>query len=151
MTRKTTNILLLISLAFNLAVISMFTVNLFRMREFGARKPFSAKLPHEQVRKHFKEMKPIHQDYIKSKRSFFKVLRSEKLDLEKAEEMLETTIQKQILMEKQLGKRLIELRKELSAEEFRKLASRKRFGQGQSKPIDRPKRNKINPKGGLER
>lgn len=147
MTRKTTNILLLISLVFNLAVISMFTITFIRMREMRPRLRSGEKFPSEKVRNHLKEMKPIHQDYSEAKQAFFKVLRSDELDLEKAEKMLEITVQKQIVMEQKLGERLIELRKELSAEEFRKLASRQRFEPRPPGPNERPRKNRMKPKG----
>jgi len=146
MTRKTTNLLLLISLVFNLAVVSMFTFHFFRMREFRPPMPRRGDTPHAKIRKQMKEVKPLHQSYIKAKMDFFKELRSDELDLKKAQEKLDITVQKQILMEKKLGEDLVELRQELTAEEFRKLGSRMRFEPKYPSPENRPRRKKMNPR-----
>lgn len=146
MTRKTTNILLLVSLVFNLAVVSMFTYNFFRMREFGPPMPREGDIPYEKIQRQLKNVKPIHQSYIKAKMDFFKELRSDELNLKKAHEKLDITVQKQILMEKKLGEGLIELRQELTAKEFRKLASRKRFEPKFPSSENRLRRDKMNPK-----
>lgn len=126
MRRKTTNLLLIISLLFNLAVLTVFVFHLFRVPNSMMRAHFPPPR-REQFREHLDEIRADHIAYVKAKRDFFAALQVENPDFEELENRLETTIEMQLLMEKKLGKRLIEMRRSLSAEEYREFICKDRF------------------------
>ncbi|MFO7897023.1 MAG: hypothetical protein R6U84_08830 [Candidatus Cloacimonadales bacterium] len=126
MSSKTTKILLIISLVFNLAVLTVFAYHLLRERDFMSRADFP--VPHrEQIRESLDEVRADHLAYMRAKRDFFAALQAEDPDFEELEKRLETTIERQLVMEKKLGRRMIEMRRELSAEEYRNFIRNDRF------------------------
>jgi len=126
MRSKTTNLLLIISLVFNLAVLTVFVYHIIGKPDFMLRHDFPPPR-RELFREHLEEIRADHIAYMKAKRDFFVALQKEAPDFEELEKRLETTIEMQLLMEKKLGKRLIEMRRNLSAEEYREFIHKDRF------------------------
>jgi len=124
MSNKTIKILLLISLAFNLAFLGAGVFRFVQMRRFG---PIHKRIHNEKVENFLQQRKG---DRIKAAREFHKVkdeflraLANENIDEKELEVMMDSLITKQVLMEKEISRSFIELRKELSPEEARKIFS----------------------------
>ena len=124
MKRKVINILLLLSLIFNLAVFSMFAIHFYRMRqEFGQ---MHCEYQPE-MRERFRKIQPKHREYLKARSDLFDYLRSEDFNVNTAYKKLDLIIRRQMIMERELGKELINLRKEMSLEDFIKITEKNRF------------------------
>lgn len=126
MRSRTTKLLLIVSLVFNLAVLTVFSYHMLNYRNFVTRTDFP---PHkrELIRENLAEIRDNHIAYMEAKQDFFAALQVEQPDFSELEEKLETTIAMQLEMEEKLGRRLIEMRRELSAEEYRNFIRNDRF------------------------
>jgi len=124
MSKRTLIIIVIISLAFNLAFIGTFGLIQLRRRSF-LKNNFGA--PRE-LREHFRNRKehiaPFQHDFHQSKIDFIEELKKPDFNEELLNKMLENAIEKQTALEIELGKSLIELRKEMSFEEAQKFFSK---------------------------
>lgn len=121
MSKKTTIIILIISLAFNLAFVGTFLLHRMILRP-GINNPMmeKPKLPihcREDFRKLRKEVDEKHRDYLEARRRFVLSLIEEDLDEDQLLKKLDTAIEKQTLAEKEIGLSFIKLRKKMSPEE----------------------------------
>ena len=124
MSKRALTIIVIISLAFNLAFIGTFSLIQLRRRSF---------LKHEfrpppELREHFRNRKEhiasFQHDFHQSKIAFIEELKKPDFNEELLNKMMENAIRKQTAMEIELGKSLIELRKEMSFEEAQKFFSK---------------------------
>ena len=124
MSKRTLIIIVIISLAFNLAFIGTFGLIQLRRRSFLKHK-FG---PPPELREHFRNRKEhiasFRHDFHQSKIDFIEELKKPDFNEELLYMMLKNAIEKQTAMEIELGKSLIELRKEMSFEEARKFFSK---------------------------
>ena len=127
MTRKTTNILLLISLVFNFAVMIVFISHLVELRNMRIPLPHPPGPRAGLLERHFNDVRPEHRRYMRLKQDFMRTMFEEDFDDQELEKKLDKIIVAQMEMERKLGERLILVRKELSAEEFRRCIRRDRF------------------------
>ena len=123
MSKKMIFTILIISLAFNLAFLGTFLYHRVNFHP-GLQRPIHGKpkLPilfREDFRKLKKEMDERHQDYFIARRQFILSLLEEDLNEEQLLERLKNAIEKQTIMEKEIGLSFIKLRKEITAEEAR--------------------------------
>lgn len=123
MSKKTILILLIISLAFNLAFLGTF---LYHRVNFcpGLQRPIHGrpKLPihcRENFRELRKEVGEKHRDYFVARRQFILSLLEKDINEEQVLKRLENAIEKQTIKEKEIGLSFIKLRKEMTAEEAR--------------------------------
>ncbi len=144
MTRKTTNILLLMSLIFNLAVFLMFAVHIYKERQF-----FRAMSPvyHPELRARLRKVQPMHQEYLRARADLFHFLRSEDFNIDTAHKKLDLIIKKQMRMERELGEELINLRQDMSLEDFNKMTQKDRFHPNHER-IEKRQRKFKKPNGG---
>lgn len=111
---------LIISLAFNAAFFSGYIYNLITIRS-------ESEKPHQhQPRFMFppdirREAAKQRREFIHSRKEFLAEFHKEEFDSEKAEKKLDILLDKQISMERYMGRRMIELRNELGYEESIKL------------------------------
>ena len=124
MSKRTLIIIVIISLAFNLAFIGTFGLIQLRRRSLLKHK-FG---PPPELREHFRNRKehiaPLRYYFHQSKIAFIEELKKPDFNEELLNKMLENAIEKQTAMEIELGKSLIELRKEMSFEETQKFFSK---------------------------
>ncbi len=124
MSKRALTIIVIISLAFNLAFIGTFGLIQLRRKNFFPHK-FG---PPRELREHFRNLKnniaPFRHDFHLSKKDFIEELKKPDFNEEFLHKMLENAIQKQTAMERELGKSLIELRKEMSLEEAQRFFSK---------------------------
>jgi len=123
MSKKTILILLIVSLAFNFAFLGTFLYHRVNFRP-GLNGPIHGrpKLPihcREDFREFRKEMGEKHRDYFAARRQFILSLLEEDPNEEQILERLNNAIDKQFIMEKEIGLSFIKLRKEMTAEEAR--------------------------------
>ena len=127
--KKFLMILLAISLVFNIAFISVFIYRTVVERPHFAPppKPELKNYPElkESILEKKREIQPLYREFMQSKRDFMECLREPIFDEDKLKEKLDRTVKKQKNMEQELGKRLIELRKDMTPEEARIFFSRK--------------------------
>ena len=123
MSKKMIFTILIISLAVNLAFLGTF---LYHRVHFypGLQRPIHgrSKLPihcREDFRELRKEMDKRHRDYFIARRQFILSLIEEDLNEEQLLERLNNAIDKQSIMEKEIGLSFIKLRKEMTSEEAR--------------------------------
>jgi len=102
-------LILLISLAFNLAFIGMFIWH----RSHKSHPPREREFPilREAFKNEYPKIRNLNDEFIGSRHEFMEFLRSEKFDVIQADSLLEKMIFKQLEMERNLGRNLIELRK----------------------------------------
>jgi len=124
MSKRALTIIVIISLAFNLAFIGTFGLIQLRRRSFLKHK-FG---PHPQLKEHFMMRKehiaPLRYDFHQSKVDFIEELKKPDFNEELLNKMLKNAIEKQTAMEIELGKSLIELRKEMSFEDAQRFFSK---------------------------
>jgi len=128
MSKKTILILLIVSLAFNLAFFGTFLIHRVNFGP-GIQGPIHGrpKLPkqsREDFRKFRKEMDEKHREYFKARRQFILSLMEKDIDEEQLLGRLNNAIDKQTSMDKKIGLSFIKLRKEMTAEEARKFFRR---------------------------
>ena len=124
MSKRTLIIIVIISLAFNLAFIGTFGLIQLRRRSFLKHK-FG---PPPELREHFRNRKKhvasFQHDFHQSKMAFIEELKKPDFNEELLNMMMKNAIEKQTAMEIELGKSLIELRKEMSFEEAQRFFSK---------------------------
>ena len=124
MSKRALTIIVIISLAFNLAFIGTFGLIQLRRRSLLKHK-FG---PPPVLREHFRNRKEhiasFQHDFHQSKIAFIEELKKPDFNEELLNKMLENAIEKQTAMEIELGKSLIELRKEMSFEEAQRFFSK---------------------------
>lgn len=121
MSKRSVVIILIISLAFNLAFVGTFLLHRViipsAFHDPIMRKP---KLP-VHVRKDFyelrKEMDEKHREYFQARRAFILSLLEEEPDEEQILKRLDAAIKKQAKVEKEIGLSFIKLRKKMSCDE----------------------------------
>jgi len=120
MKQKTMNILIFISLAFNIAFVGSFFYHTIRFR--GHRGAMMEHPAPPRFRAKFKdlmdEVNPERQEFMDASRVFFMMLTSEEFEEEKAFEQLNEMIHKQMEMERKIGKGIISFQSEMSKEEL---------------------------------
>jgi uncharacterized membrane protein len=140
MSRKWIVILLFISLAFNMAVMSMFIyATIFHRAPFC---PTPMRPPMEmEGREHHKdksdrdrfpftvedkaEIKELRDTFKQKRREFMQIMQSDKFTEQKALAAMEASLKAQEDLEKKLGTSLIEMRKKMSAEEAKEFFERR--------------------------
>ena len=128
MTKRSVSLLLIISLAFNIAFLGSFA---FHFINKPSRPPFmeceinpKAKSFYMERRKH---MKDFFHKFHTSKDEFITYLGSEEFNEEQVMELLEKTVKNQMDMEREMGLSMIEMRKHLTAEEAKEIFRNFRF------------------------
>ena len=121
--KKFLMILLAISLVFNIAFISVFIYRTVIERPHFAPppKPNLKKYPElrERILEKKRQIQPLYREFMQSKRDFMKCLREPTFDENKLKNKLDRTVKEQNKMERELGKKLIELRKDMTPAEAR--------------------------------
>ena len=123
MSKKVLSILLIISLAFNMAVIGGFIYRQLFFLRFHPKCPANQHIP-----THFREefeitrerIHPFRQDFMQCKKEFMEGLMNKDFNLELLDRKLKETLEKQMRMEHELGALLIRLRSEMSPEEAKR-------------------------------
>lgn len=132
MSRRWIIILLFISLAFNLAVMSMFIyATIFHRPPFcppGARPPMEMARPNHM--RHNKdrgklpfaledkeEIRELRTEFMQKRKDFMQIIKSENYDEKQALAAMEASLKAQEVLERKLGTSLIELRNKMSAKE----------------------------------
>ncbi len=130
MSNRTLTVLVLISLAFNIAFLAGFIYKQSRIRSFLNPDGPKPNIPPERI-EFFERMKhdmiPFREDFEKSKKDFVMELVNPDFNEEILNEKLDIILEKQIRMEHELGKRLIMLRKEMSPEEAHRFFAKHHF------------------------
>ncbi|MCD4817260.1 MAG: hypothetical protein K8S23_01040 [Candidatus Cloacimonetes bacterium] len=143
MSKKSLYIIVLISLAFNISFFGMFAYHRFIIRDFHHRNV--PRRPHnlearDKFREIMEDIKPMQMEFHKIRQDFIMYLSSNDFDEETAFKILDGTLHKQIDMEREIGIRFINLRKEMKNEQagifFKNLPG----------PKNRPFRERINRK-----
>lgn len=126
MQKRSFKFLLYISLAFNIAFIGGFV---YRYLNAPFHQPG---LPPEEMKPPVKdfffqkrdEIKQFGKDFMDSKKQFLESLTLAEFNEDKSTELMQESVEKQILMETEIGKSMIEIRKKMSAEEAEKAFGR---------------------------
>jgi len=124
MSKRALTIIVIISLAFNLAFIGTFGLIQLRKRSFLENKFGPPPELREHFRNHKEHIAPFQHDFHQSKMDFIEELKKPDFNEELLYKMLENAVDKQTTMEIELGRSLIELRKEMSFEEAQKFFSK---------------------------
>ena len=130
MSNRTLTVLVLISLAFNIAFFAGFIYKQSRIRSLLKPDGPYPNIPPERI-EFFEKMKhdmiPFREDFEKSKKDFVMELVNPDFNEEILNKKLDITLEKQIRMEHELGKRLIILRREMSPEEAHRFFTKQHF------------------------
>ena len=145
MKRRTINILLFVSLAFNIAFLGGGIFRISQMRRFG--RPMHERIQNEKVR-NFMQMRkdngePLVRDFHEAKDELMMTLAKPGIDETELNKLIDNLILKQNLMEDKIGQAMIDLRKELSDEEAEQIFGRFREWM---KPPDHFKHDKKSPR-----
>ncbi len=119
MSNKTLSILVIISLSFNFAFLGVFFYHMLRVPLPPANNPrlnIPLKL-REQAMQSRKDIEPLRMDFELTRRIFAEALSERNFDEPKLIALLDRTIEKQLVMEMELGIKLIQLRKQMTPEE----------------------------------
>ncbi len=133
MLKRTLIILFIISMAFNIAFVSTFLYHRVRMRPGFPEHfpPDHQPPPHPEFMERVEENKemilPLRMEFQKSREELIAALMSEDFNEDELIKMVEKTLEDQIKMEKELGMRLIELRKQMTPEQAENFFSRRHF------------------------
>jgi len=129
MKRKIIFSLLLISLAFNVAFISVFVYHRLVVRRMMTH----IGPPPEHCREGFKEnmlhLRPLKQNFHKQKEAFLRDLIKKDFVKDEALRKLDETLKQQMFMEREIGERMIKLRSEMTHEEAVKFFKSRAFKQ----------------------
>ncbi|HHE37549.1 MAG TPA: hypothetical protein ENL20_03125 [Candidatus Cloacimonetes bacterium] len=144
MLKRTLIILFIISMVFNIAFVSTFIYHRIMMRPRFPEQPIPEPLsPYpeliERIEEGKKQIMPLRQKFQKSKTAFIEALKSQDFNKEELMLILEKTLENQVKMEKELGLRLIELRKEMNPEQARRFFCRRQFQQPEKQQPKFPK------------
>ncbi|MBN2461611.1 MAG: hypothetical protein JXB60_08385 [Candidatus Cloacimonetes bacterium] len=120
MSIKALTILVIISLAFNVAFLAVFVFHQFRscppfLRNHEKLEYFPRL--REYMQKTREVITPLREEFEQFRQEFIDELSQKEISEENLRNNLERTLEKQMTMEKQLGERLIEIRLKLSPEE----------------------------------
>ena len=121
MSKKILFIVLIISLAFNIAFLGVFIYRRVLLSDMHHPPPrFHDIPPHcrEEFLEERERMLPLKMEFELSKKRFMRSLTNEEFDRKLLEKKLKETIDRQIRMEHEMGQLLIKLRSELSPEEI---------------------------------
>jgi len=122
MSKRVLTTMFIISLAFNIAFVSVFGYHLIINRRALHLIPPDV---NPKVRNHYfeyrEEIAPFMKEFHKSKQEFILELTKKDIDEEKLLNMLGNSIEKQMKMERALGLSMIEIRKNLAPEEAQKI------------------------------
>jgi len=118
MKNRTIKILLFVSLAFNIAFLGG---GIFRLYMFKNHPPFHERVRNEKVREFMQQKKEtgrkLRQDFHKAKDEFMKALSKPEINEAELQTLIDSLIKKQMIMEKELGRSMIDLRRELTNDE----------------------------------
>ena len=122
MKNHTIKILLIISLAFNIAFLGG---GIFRSIKFRKLAPIHKRVKNEKVRDFMERRKeigsPLMQDFHKAKDTFMKALTKPEIDDAEMQILIDELIAKQNAMEREIGNSMIELRQQLSDQEAKEI------------------------------
>lgn len=148
MKQRTMNILIIISMAFNIAFVGSFFYHKIR---FGGHPGPMMDHPEppprfrEKFRSVMENVKPERQEFMEASKDFFIYLTEEEFKEAEAEMQLDKMISKQMEMEKKIGQGIIAIHSEMTDEELK--AARQFFDNRRDnfnkRKFDRPK-NKMN-------
>lgn len=134
MSRRWLIIILIVSLAFNLSVLVMFThVAVLKKMPFclpGTKSiaecedqssgKYRKVIPRpEEFLENKEEIKALRDDYLQKRKAFMELMRQEDFNAEQAYAAMQASLKAQDVLEKTLGKSLIEFRKKLTFDEAR--------------------------------
>ena len=114
-------VVLIISLAFNIAFLGVFIYRRVLLSDMHRTPPRFHNIPthcREEFMEERERMLPLKMEFELSKKRFMRSLTNEEFDRELLEKKLKETIDRQIRMEHEMGQLLIKLRSELSPEEI---------------------------------
>jgi len=122
MKNHTIKILLIISLAFNIAFLGG---GIFRSIKFRKNPPIHKRIKNDKVRDFMESRKeigsPLRRDFQKAKNEFIKALKEPEVDEAEMQILIEELIEKQNVMEREIGNSMIELRQQLSDQEAKEV------------------------------
>jgi len=122
MKNHTIKILLIISLAFNIAFLGG---GIFRSIKFRKFPPIHERIKNEKVRNFMERRKeigsPLRRDFYKAKDEFMKALTKPEIDETEMQILIDELIAKQNAMEREVGNSMIELRQQLSDKEAKEI------------------------------
>ena len=121
MSKKILFVVLIISLAFNIAFLGVFIYRRVLLSDRSFPPPRFHNIPphcREEFIEERERMLPLKMEFELSKKRFMRSLTNEEFDRELLEKKLQETIDRQIRMEYEMGQLLIKLRSELSQEEI---------------------------------
>jgi len=93
----------------------------------------------ERIEEGKKNILPLREEFLESKKTFIEILKSEDFNPEEALEILEKTMENQVKMEKELGIRLIELRTQMNSQQAKRFFTRRQFQQPEKQQPRFPK------------
>lgn len=133
MSKHWITILLIVSLAFNLAVLGSFLFLQFRHHHPHRDRDLRYSRPHEEFGPRDERWIPLQSDstrvlrenFIQAKRELMQELAKDPLNEANINEIIERSISAQTLLERDLGLHLIEVRRSMSAEEAREHFTRR--------------------------
>ncbi|MHA1888084.1 MAG: hypothetical protein DRH79_04045 [Candidatus Cloacimonadota bacterium] len=118
MKNRTIKILLFVSLAFNIAFLGGGVFRFMQMRKFHS---IHKRIKNEKARNFMQQRKemggPLLREFHQAKDDFMKALAQENINEEMLLVKVDSLIAKQIAMEREISKSMIELRRQLSPEE----------------------------------
>lgn len=132
MSRRWLTIILIVSLAFNLSVLIMFThIAVLKKMPFCLPGTKSVTACEDQTSGKYRkviprpeefldnkaEIKALRDDYLTKRKAFMELMRQEDFNAEEAYAAMQASLQAQDVLEKTLGKSLIEFRKKLTFDE----------------------------------
>ena len=121
MSKKILFVVLIISLAFNIAFLGVFIYRRVLLSDRHRLSPRFHDIPNhcrEEFLEERERMLPLKMEFELSKKRFMRSLTNEEFDRELLEKKLKETIDRQIRMEHEMGQLLIKLRSEMSLEEI---------------------------------
>ncbi len=121
MSKKILFVVLIISLAFNIAFLGVFIYRRVLLSDRHRLSPRFHDIPthcREEFLEERERMLPLKMEFELSKKRFMRSLTNEEFDRELLEKKLKETIDRQIRMEHEMGQLLIKLRSEMSPEEI---------------------------------
>ena len=144
MKKRAVNILLFISLAFNIAFLGGGVYRFSQMRRF---KPMHERIKNDKVRDFMQMRKKLgntlESDFHKAKDDLMRAFTKPEINESELNELIDNVIEKQSLREKEIGRAMIDLRKELTDEEAEKVFSSFR---NWMQPPDHSKRKNKGPR-----
>lgn len=122
MKQRTMNILIIISMAFNIAFVGSFFYHKIKFgRGPGPRMDHPEPPPRfrEKFKNTMEDARPEQKEFMDASKEFFKMLTSEEFEEGKATELMSVMIDKQMAMERKIGEGLISMHSEMTPEELK--------------------------------